>query len=311
LQDGILAQVYRACASNTSRNLLFAFSVILTTCGTESDGGRWGYHSPEPGESWVKDAESGVTLEYFRVFRKTNGMAYVIPRAFGLVPEVCENAAHALNGLATRNGLCGASETTLDNNMPVADAQSIARYLHSRLVFHAFNNQPQPYAIPADLLALCEIDSSFRNGIMKARCDFEISAKKSGSRTEQGWTYTQDQAVLTAARLNQRYGIQAPELCERLERRASETFDTAIRQLPTTCHTDVDCTTVARGSQCHDACSAVVATAALDSVANTQGGINAGICVLRAAADCPATIHPPCVPGGVASCVAGRCAAAF
>ncbi len=282
---------------------------VQTSCQREDDGGRWGYHAP--GESkWLRDKSAGVAIEYYRVFQEPNGTAYMIPRPDGN-PDlfaICSNPAHALRPTLDRYGLCNATPSPeVVNAMAPADALAIAHHLHEALVFIAEQGAVTPYVPPDDILALCNTDEVFRTTILAERCTFERAAAKSGSRTEQGWSFTPAQALQTAMRMNTRYGIKPLQVCDRLEHHAARTLAAAIAAQAAPCTTEADCEIIANASACHNACNAVVTKAGIENVSASRQRLTDGLCAQRTQTGCDPIIAPPCAPPRLAACVQGRC----
>lgn len=281
-------------------------------CVAPDDGSRAGYHGVGTGDTWLPDCDSTLSLEYFRVFVQQDGTAYLMPRPDGFpsyLADACSDTSHALHDTVDSYTLC-ADSARVDiervNAMDVVDALAIAHHLNGKLVFVAEATDVRPYAIPSDILLLCQQDDAFRNGPMKERCDFEIEADETGDRTDIGWSHTGQQGVVLAAKLNELYGVTGENLCDRLTGNARVTLDLAIRGAPNTCQVDDDCVLVGRASECHDSCAAVAATSAQASIDETRAAIDSSTCRAFTVAQCPAVIHPPCIPL-LGACVDGVC----
>jgi hypothetical protein len=235
----------------------------------------------------------------------------MIPRPDMLpyMAEPCAIQDHELHAIAEQYLLCEpATEDTLDvvNSMDLADALAVAHYLSDRHVFVAGETGVWPYAQDEDVLEACQTDDTFRNGPMKERCDFLLNCAQTGACPAIGWVASGEQAVALAAKMNEMYGIEGEMLCDRLTRDARETLDDAIRHADNSCQVDEDCAMVGRGSQCHDSCETVLAAASQSTVADARVAIDESTCAAFTAAQCPAIVHPPCVPLR-AGCVDGIC----
>lgn len=289
--------------------LLFAF--IVSGCpdfDDVGDGGRFGYHSPEPDDEYLRDNQLEIAREYWRVFVQPSGTAYVMPRPDGAAPLIlaCHDENHALNDVLNTYTLCDDSpDIARVNAMEPNDALAITRYLHKYLVFESRETGLSYYAFPDDILEACEQDSEFANGPLKERCDFEKKAKKTGSRSEIGWSHTGAEGEALAAKMNELYGLNV-SLCERLEQSAFLQVEIAILTANSTCTTDDECTVLERISDCHDSCEAPGALSAKASVSEASDTASNTTCVAYQRANCPAVIHPPCI-GIQARCIDGMC----
>lgn len=260
---------------------------------------------------WIPDCETSLAREYYKVSLQDDGTAYMLPRPDGLpyMAEPCAIQDHELHAIAEQYLLCeSATEDTLGvvNSMDLADALAVAHYLSDRHVFVAGETGVWPYAQDEDVLEACQTDDIFRNGPMKERCDFLLNCAQTGACPAIGWVASGEQAVVLAAKMNEMYGIEGEMLCDRLTRDARETLDDAIRHAGNSCQVDEDCAMVGRGSQCHDSCEAVLAAASQSTVDDSRVAIDESTCAAFTAAQCPAIVHPPCVPLR-AGCVDGIC----
>ncbi|HEY4179247.1 MAG TPA: hypothetical protein VGM90_20530 [Kofleriaceae bacterium] len=86
-------------------------------------------------------------------------------------------------------------------------------------------------------------------------------------------------------------------------------FDSLSAALDTyrACQTDADCTTVAFGASCFDACSRAVAIGDKEAFLAAVEDINHTQCQAFQNAGCPKPEVPPCAPPSTAVCKAGRC----
>jgi hypothetical protein len=227
-----------------------------------------------------------------------------------LHPRASRVATRPLKPILDRYDLCqqdafDTAQVALVNAMDPADALAIAHFLHEHLVFTTREYGIFPSARTEDFLELCESDDAFRNGLLKARCDFEIDAAKTGMRTEEGWVYTGETAQALADALNQLYGIQGQDLCDRLGANASwallQTIDAARG-----CETDTDCVEVARSTSCFDTCSGSIAASQSTNVDATKELLEQNQCAAFARAECSFT-PPPCTPPGPPTCIDGSC----
>ena len=129
-------------------------------CPNQIDGSRIGYHFSK--DIWVIDCDNPLNREYWRVFER-DGRAYIIPRPdfISSFMYACENFEPKISELVSKYGLCGEplDKPKVDriNSMPIVDALLLTHYLHSKLKFKVSNGRVFPFAMPADILAACQI----------------------------------------------------------------------------------------------------------------------------------------------------------
>ncbi|CAN5689709.1 hypothetical protein BH11MYX2_BH11MYX2_31720 [soil metagenome] len=73
------------------------------------------------------------------------------------------------------------------------------------------------------------------------------------------------------------------------------------------CQTDADCSTIAFGASCIDACSRAIATSDKDAFVAAVEDINHTQCRAYTDAGCPTPDVPPCAPPSTPHCSANRC----
>lgn len=190
--------------------------------------------------------------------------------------------------------------------MDPADALSIAHALNERLVFFVAESGVQPSVFAGDVLELCKADAGFRAGPLKDRCDFELGAEAAGSRNDFGWVHTGEAGLTLASALNDLYGIEDDELCNRLSNDASLSLSPAIEAAASPCTTDADCVLIGHASDCHDACAGVITVSRTTEVNTTRDEIEGAQCVLFERAGC-LFVGTPCEPPGEPVCMGGVC----
>jgi hypothetical protein len=186
------------------------------SCLPAGDGSRVG-HSPEASDVYLPDCQSPLTREYYRVFVKADDTAYMIPRPDGhnsLTLACLQGDDHPFKQALERYSLCqdsplSSAQVDVVNSMVPADALAIAHQLNDDLVFFVGAADVRPSVFAGDVLDLCKSDPTFRDGPMRERCDFELAAEASGSRTEEGWSHTGAQGDALVEALNALYGIAA------------------------------------------------------------------------------------------------------
>jgi hypothetical protein len=127
-------------------------------CPNKINGSRIGYHSSN--DIWVSDCDNPLDREYWRVFEKDKG-AYIIPRPDSSAYSnliLCENSDKLIMDLVFKYEICDKPLNKHKiNSMPIGDALLLTHYLNSKLKFKVLNGQVFPSAIPADILAACQI----------------------------------------------------------------------------------------------------------------------------------------------------------
>lgn len=282
-------------------------------CAPEDNGGREGYHSPDASDSYLPDCTLTLQREYYRVFQKEDGKAYIIPRPDGhsawLTP--CSDETHPLHALVLKYQLCKSAETPAEveavNAIEPADALTLTHALHEELVFYPVQDAVAPWPFSPDIVAACKSNEALRTGVFEARCDTEIELEGK-PRPEEVVTYSPQEAAALAAALNTLYGIE-DDVCERLTASARETLQATIDQ-SRTCTTNDECVSVGRASDCHDSCEDVINVSAQATIDTLRTQIDDAQCVAFDDAGC-VLIHPPCDPGGMAQCVEGQCVEGF
>eukprot|EP00539_Tryblionella_compressa_P005545 CAMPEP_0178753632 /NCGR_PEP_ID=MMETSP0744-20121128/11713_1 /TAXON_ID=913974 /ORGANISM="Nitzschia punctata, Strain CCMP561" /LENGTH=284 /DNA_ID=CAMNT_0020407457 /DNA_START=113 /DNA_END=967 /DNA_ORIENTATION=+ len=132
----------------------------------EDNGGRPGYHSPDPTDTYLRDENNPLQRELWRVFETKDGTAYVIPRpdALGLKYGLCDDEDDdslpfgELSELALEYGLCNEtiSDPSIINSMDPTDALQLTNYFHRQLIFEVTSDDMVgPFAPDNDILAAC------------------------------------------------------------------------------------------------------------------------------------------------------------
>jgi hypothetical protein len=138
------------------------------TCAAEDNGGREGYHSPGPNDTYLPDCSNPLKRELWRVFQQEDGTAYMIPRpdGLGIKYNLCSNdetdigtpplVDDTLSSKAEQYGLCDEIvDPSLLNNMDRADALKFANVFHRQLFFVANGDSIDPWVPDTDVLAAC------------------------------------------------------------------------------------------------------------------------------------------------------------
>ncbi|HEX2730259.1 MAG TPA: hypothetical protein VHM70_01590, partial [Polyangiaceae bacterium] len=282
-------------------------------CVPADDGGRAGDHAPDPSDKYLPDCQLDLAREYYRVFEKVDGTAYMIPRPDGNpeLLEPCADPSNPLHDLTQRYPICesatSSEATNAINRMTPTDALELARFLHDRLVFYVNDAGVVPYPFAADVLAACEANEDLRTNTLKERCAFEVEAAKSGVRDDRAWTHTGVAGAALADALNELYGIEPSGLCNRLSASANREISRAVADV-NHCTADDDCASFGATTSCTTQCNALVASDSADDATSALAAIDAAQCAAFTRAGCPV---PPimCSPAqGSPSCVGGVCA---
>eukprot|EP00747_Dinoflagellata_sp_TGD_P217951 gnl/TRDRNA2_/TRDRNA2_90272_c0_seq1.p1 gnl/TRDRNA2_/TRDRNA2_90272_c0~~gnl/TRDRNA2_/TRDRNA2_90272_c0_seq1.p1 ORF type:complete len:267 (+),score=34.59 gnl/TRDRNA2_/TRDRNA2_90272_c0_seq1:69-869(+) len=184
-------------------------------CQADTDGSRPGYHSVEPGTTYLPDCTCPLTREYWRVFAMDETDAYIIPRpdGLGLQYGYCEGADAELAALFKANDLCieVLSDLSRINHMKPADALQITHALHEKLVFEARATNGEweisPWAPDDDLLTICDTiltedtDAQQHCQRLRGRCD------ENGACIDIGVVPTENAVKAFTPALNEFYGI--------------------------------------------------------------------------------------------------------
>lgn len=182
-------------------------------CGTRSDGGRAGYHSPGESNVWVPDCQNPLTREYWRVFSQDGKVGYVIPRPDG-APELatpCSDPQDDLHPVVMRYGLCSAASSSeqveIVNHIELSDALAVTRFLHAQLRFavpeDGLGIWPSP--VPSDVIDACALGEEMNSPELEALCERERDRLRGG--IDIGFSYTGPGAAELVMRLNELYGI--------------------------------------------------------------------------------------------------------
>ncbi len=283
-------------------------SAVGSVCPDGSDGSRFGDQSPDPTDTYLQDCANPLAREYYRVFATEAGTAYIYPApgASQTILEACTATDSPITTILTEYGLCENSEAAAANSMTPEDATALARYLHQHLVFAPNANGIAPTALASDIYQVCLSDAAFAAGVMAERCSFEIGAVESGSRSEQGWTFNREQAVVTALALNDLYGVAQSDQCDRLGARAQFELGQGLGALDLSCSAPEDCSLKYAEVGCLSDCGRVASVASESERTALMTQVEGSVCAAYAEAECPEVLALPCYPMFV-DCVDGLC----
>ena len=157
---------------------------------TDGNGGRIGYHSPSPTDTYMPDCQNPLQRELWRVFEQQDGTSYIIPRPDGLGTKynLCPFSAEddntstgappppplvesELSDKVQQYGLCDelVTDPLILNSMDTMDALLIVNAFHRQLRFRVVNRESgepylDPWAPDNDILDACDYLSSNNDG---------------------------------------------------------------------------------------------------------------------------------------------------
>jgi hypothetical protein len=167
----------------------------------EPEGGRICDHSPECTDTYLPDGNAPLLAEYWRVFETEDGVTYMYPRPEGS-PYIDELCAGELRETLDRYTLCDESpDVDLINAMDSADALAISHALHELLVFVADAGTVSPWPFQEDIATVCAgSPDPGLSGVCAQLPQGEVC-------TDEGLSFTPEEAALLAPALNEVYGI--------------------------------------------------------------------------------------------------------
>jgi len=202
------------------------------SCTAQSSGARRGLPLPGEGDVWLPDCDRGGLREYWRVFRRPSGTAYVVPNPT-LPPQyyvsACADLGNPLFEIVSRYSFC--NDLTLPEtqnrvaSMTPADAMTVAREYHRLLSFGFYSPGILPEPVLGDVLDACELGTSEDSPEFQSVTCEHARAVSRGGGADAGAIPTQDWigqgGADLAFHLNKLYGIDsqrmtlsiAPELC--------------------------------------------------------------------------------------------------
>lgn len=183
----------------------------------KNNGARPKYHSPGAGDTYLPDCNAPLNREYWRVFAKSGGSAYVIPRmdAFGVAAKygMC-TGDNELSSFFKKYGLCKESLDSADvevlNNMQPFEALSMTHALHKHLCFQAQatgdSGSITPWAADDDIVDVCNtaIDAAAASYCDEIKKSFECT----GSCAEIAIMPSAEAVRVIAPGLNKLYAAQ-------------------------------------------------------------------------------------------------------
>ena len=133
-------------------------------CVSSNDGGRIGYHSPGQSDQYLPNCNNALKRELWRVFKKEDGTAYMIPRPDGIAKkiQICADFPPLkdvkIKQKAQEYGLCGEniSNPAIVNSMDPTDALAFSTIFHRHLRFVANGNIIEPWVPDEDILLACK-----------------------------------------------------------------------------------------------------------------------------------------------------------
>lgn len=196
------------------------------SCVADGSGARLGARTPEEGDVWLPDCDNPLSREYWRVFLRPSGTAYVIPDP-SAAPQyysgACGDMQHPLFEIVGRYSFCDLTHpdaAQLIDNMTPGDALAVAHYSHENLTFTC--NLPAFFL--EDVVDACELSTEDDAPELGAICDDARARYASGvDAGATDWLPCDGQAGADLGYLlNQLYGTGAtritlpiaPELCD-------------------------------------------------------------------------------------------------
>lgn len=183
-------------------------------CTGEGDGSRVCEHTPLPGDQYLPDCQNPLPHEHWRVCAQSAESAYLYPRPDGstALAELCADPESGLAGLLDPYTLCAASpDIERLNTMDPADALTLARALHERLLFRVVEGGDvvtvDPWPHHDDLAAVC---AAVPSPAMAGWCAWVDQREDGGVCNDLGFLPTTEQATAAAEALNAYYGVVAP-----------------------------------------------------------------------------------------------------
>jgi hypothetical protein len=196
------------------------------TCAATDNGARLSGPLDDPDDVWIPDCNNVLEREYWRVFVRESGSAYIVPSPEGppqYYGSACGDPQHPLFEIVGRYSFCDLTNpdaAPLIASMDLHDALAVAHYFHEQLEF-SFARGFSPQAFMEDVVAACELRSPEDSPEYATLCDRERARFESGSGTTADATYEGQGGADLAYHLNELYGIDAarqtlaidPELC--------------------------------------------------------------------------------------------------
>lgn len=214
------------------------------TCTAPNSGARVGA-LPGEGDVWLPDCKLKLAREYWRVFVRQTGTAFILPDplAVQLYVQACAAVQHPLYDIVTRYSFCNPPSTHRPSDeMTPADALAVAHYYHVGsdasaygLIFgdHPPGILPDPFL--TDVMDACKLTTADDSPGLSGLCEqaaalltLESAGPDAGQNAD--LIYSGQPGADVAYLLNQLYGIDAP--------RETWAIDPALCGLPsdsTTC----------------------------------------------------------------------------
>jgi hypothetical protein len=194
------------------------------SCTAPNSGARVGAPPPGAGDVWLPDCNLGLAREYWRVFVRPAGTAYILPDP-RLPPQsfirACADPQHPLYDIVTRYSFCNSPATNRPMDaMTPADALTVAHYYHRGsgyafepgLLFGAYAPGIVPQPFLEDVLEACGLgtvdDSSEFPALCKRAQALLVREAAGGDSSPEANLIYEGQAGEDAAYLlNRLYGI--------------------------------------------------------------------------------------------------------
>ncbi|MFI5309083.1 MAG: BPTI/Kunitz-type proteinase inhibitor domain-containing protein [Polyangiales bacterium] len=195
------------------------------TCKAPNSGARVGA-LPGEGDVWLPDCELKLAREYWRVFVRPTGTAFILPDPLAppqIYVPACAAVQHPLYDIVTRYSFCNPPSTHRPSDeMTPADALAVAHYYHVgsdafawRLIFGDYPPGIVPDPFLTDVMDACKLttadDSPGLSGLCEqaaALLQREAAGADAGQNAD--LIYSGQPGADVAYLLNQLYGIDAP-----------------------------------------------------------------------------------------------------
>jgi hypothetical protein len=193
-------------------------------CTASSTGERIGLPPLAAADSWLPDPNAPLRREYWRVFVRPSGTAYILPDPT-LPPQYyissCATPEDPLFEILMRYSFCEPQGSW--DEMTPTDALAVAHAYHQQLAFSFYSPGIVPAPVLSDVIDACELGNADDSPEFGVLCDFarDTCAREDGTTIPNDYWTGQGGADL-AYHLNELYGIAAarytvaigPEACD-------------------------------------------------------------------------------------------------
>ncbi len=187
-------------------------------CTTTGDGSRPSFHIPLEGETYLPNCQNPLRREFWRIFVKEDGTAYMSPRPDGLgIPlGICDfSDGHLIAHMAKLYGLCNDPVTdqvdpNIINSMEPLYALEFSTIFHRQLHFDVDTFLNTPWMVPdEDILSVCDLLGDAMRGDTKSFCkDIEERCDDQGNCNKRLYYPTREAAIDIVASLNDLYDVK-------------------------------------------------------------------------------------------------------